>query len=80
MTITKTVQSGYVSAFLPYPDSGSFYHGDVRVTAGSKPGAIEINLLNNDVPRCPSLPYTASLAIYDEPRVRGQRHCSQASR
>jgi hypothetical protein len=67
ITITATNQSGYVSAIYAWPDSGSFYHGDVQVTRGAAPGSIRINLVNNYVPRCvTSLPTT--LTIRDGPQ------------
>ncbi|MDO8793301.1 MAG: BACON domain-containing carbohydrate-binding protein, partial [Vicinamibacterales bacterium] len=64
VTITQVNQSGYVSVFMAYPDSGSFYHGQVAVTAGRAPGTVSISVVNNYVPRCVSS-YATTISVYD---------------
>ena len=64
VTITQVNQSGFVSVFMAYPDSGSFYHGQVAVTAGRAPGTVSITVVNNYVPRCVSS-YPTTLSAYD---------------
>ncbi len=71
VTVNKTVTSGYVSIFFSYsPDGGSFYHGDVRVTAGRAPGAITIPVRMEYAPAC--LPLTSlTMSIWDGPQSGG---------
>jgi len=69
-TINTTNQSGYVSVFFNYPNSGAFYHGDVRVAAGSAPGQVGINIVNDYVSNF-VFPYDTTVTFYDAPQGAG---------
>lgn len=71
LNVTATIRSGYVSAFMAFPDSGSFFHGETRVTAGTSPGTIDVAVVNNYVPRCPTIPYDTTINVYDGPQSGG---------
>lgn len=64
VSVTQVNRSGFVSVFMAYPDSGSFYHGQVAVTAGRAPGTVSISVVNNYVPRCVSS-YATTISVYD---------------
>jgi len=71
LTLTRIVQSGYVSAFIAYtPGGGSFYHGDVAVRAGAAPGDIVINIRNEYIPQCLALT-SITVDVYDGPQGAG---------
>ncbi len=70
VTIAQVNQSGFVSVFMAYPDSGSFYHGQVAVTAGRAPGTVSITVVNNYVPRCVSS-YATTISAYDGTQSAG---------
>jgi len=59
--LNQSTESGFISAFMAYPDSGSFYHGEAQAAAGE----VSIRMVNNYIPRCPRFPYTTTLTIRD---------------
>jgi hypothetical protein len=63
LNITKTISSGYVSVFYNYPDSGSFFHGDLQVGSGT-PGNVTVNLRNSYVSHCAN-PFTTEVDVYN---------------
>ena len=65
LNVTKTVSSGYVSVYFNYPDAGSFYHGQVQVSAGA-PGTIVVPMINEYVGSCATSLQT-SVGVYDGP-------------
>lgn len=65
LTVTKTVTSGYVSVFFNYPNSGSFYHGQLQVSS-STPGSIVVPVVNEYVPSCVTS-YATTVDVYDGP-------------
>ena len=66
LTITRTISSGYVSAYFQYPDSGSFFHGDLQVGT-AVPGAVTVNVVNEYVSRCAN-PFATMVDIYNGPQ------------
>jgi hypothetical protein len=64
--VSMTVTSGYVSVYFQYPDSGSYYYGDVQ-TGLQQPGDIVVNLVNDYVPSCPA-GYATTVQVYDGPK------------
>ena len=69
LTVNKAVTSGYVSVFFSYPDSGTFYHGDLQVGSGV-PGRVVINVVNNYVSHCVTS-YATTFEVYDGPQSAG---------
>jgi hypothetical protein len=76
VNVQKVVTSGYVSAFLglgcsPGQACGSFYHGEVRVTPGTRPGIITISTKNEFI-KAGCLDGTPTVTtIYDGPQGAG---------
>ena len=64
LAITKTISSGYVSAYFNYPDGGSFFHGDLQVGSGT-PGNVTVNVVNNYVSQCAANPFTTTVDVYN---------------
>lgn len=65
--VSKNVSSGYVSAYIQYPDSGHYYHGDVPVSINPA-GDILIDLVDDNVPVC-SANYATQVQVFDGPQT-----------
>src|SRR5579859_7146639 len=48
LTITEAISSGYVSVYMNYPTSGSFYHGQAQVVSGTT--SYTVTMMNDYVP------------------------------
>jgi len=71
LTISKTIQSGYVSVFFNYPTSGAFFHGELAVNSGGPAQTITINVVNQYVSHCVPT-YLTSVDVYDGRQNAGQ--------
>ncbi|HET7632538.1 MAG TPA: hypothetical protein VFK16_09500 [Gemmatimonadaceae bacterium] len=63
LSINTTVQSGYVSAYLEYPETGAYYTGEKSVSS-SVPGNISIVMTNPYVSKCVTS-YPTAVRVYD---------------
>lgn len=64
LTISKTVQSGYVTVVFDYPSTGAFFHGELAVNSGGPAQSVTVNLVNQYVSKCvPS--YATTVYVYD---------------
>jgi hypothetical protein len=66
LTVTTTVTSGYVSVYFNYPNSASFYHGQLQVSSRT-PGSIVVPVVNDYVPSCVTS-YATTVDVYDGPQ------------
>ena len=64
LTISKTIQSGYVAVFFNYPSSGAFFHGDLAVNSGGPTQSVTVNLINEYVSQCVTS-YATKVDVYD---------------
>ena len=62
--VSMTVTSGYVSAYVEYPEAGAYYHGETQVQPGTKPGDITIDLVNPYVSKCEAS-YPTTVQVFD---------------
>jgi hypothetical protein len=71
LTISKAIQSGYVSVFFNFPDGGAFFHGELAVAAGSGTKTVTVNLVNEYVSHCVTS-YATKVDVYDGRQNAGQ--------
>jgi hypothetical protein len=62
LSVTGTPSSGYISTYMDYGSTGTFYHGQVAVVSGTS--SYTVNVVSEYVPQC----YTSlatSVDVYD---------------
>ncbi|HEX4348260.1 MAG TPA: hypothetical protein VHZ73_11855 [Vicinamibacterales bacterium] len=67
VTVPKPVTTGVISVYFNYPDSGSFYHGQVSVGSGA-PGTVTVPLVNEYISTCLTS-YATRIDVYDGPQT-----------
>jgi hypothetical protein len=71
LTISKPIQSGYVSVFFNYPSNGAFFHGELAVNSGGPAQSVTVNLVNEYVSQCVTT-YSTTVDVYDGRQTAGQ--------
>ncbi len=64
LSVSGTPSSGYLSVYMNYGSSGSFYHGSTTAVAGSQSYAISV--VNDYVPQC-FTSLSTTVDVYDGP-------------
>lgn len=66
VSIPSPITTDTVSVSLPFPDSGSFYHGSYQVGSGFA-GVVTVPIVNDYEPKCYSGEFPRTITVYDGP-------------
>jgi len=66
LSITGAPSSGYVSTYMDYGSSGTFYHGQAAVLSGAT--SVSVNVVADYVPQCLTSVST-SVDVYNGPQT-----------
>ena len=64
LTISRTIQSGYVSVFLDYPTTSSFFHGELAINSGGPAQTVMVPIINEYVAQC-VMTYLTQVNVHD---------------
>jgi hypothetical protein len=64
LTISRSIQSGYVSVLFNYPSNGAFYRGELAVTSAGPVQTVTVPIVNDYVPYCIAT-YQTVVNVYD---------------